>query len=217
MDITHHLKTRYTTKSFDPDFKLSPEQLGQVETLLRYCPSSTNAQPWHFFIAGSKEGKARVAKSTSGFFAFNEQKILQASHVIVFCSRTQVDETYLQKVLAQEEKDGRFAKPENALGQHQGRSYFVNMHRYELRDATHWADKQVYLALGTLLLGAPTLGIDACPMEGFNSTLLDEELGLREKGLTSAVIVSIGRRTENDFNAKLPKSRLPVEQVVTHI
>lgn len=217
MKITDHLKTRYTTKSFDPNFKLSSEQLAQVEALLRYSPSSTNAQPWYFFIAGSKEGKDRVAKATSGSFVFNESKILQASHVVVFCSRTLVDEPYLQKVLTQETQDGRFAKPEHAQGQHQGRSYFVDMHRYELRDATHWADKQVYLALGTLLLGVSTLGIDACPMEGFDARLLDQELGLHEKGLTSTVIVALGRRAADDFNAQLPKSRLPADQVITRI
>ena len=216
MNIIHHLKTRYTTKLFDPNFKLTMDQVEQVETLLRYSPSSTNAQPWHFFITGNSEGKSRIAKSTSGFFSFNEPKILQASHVIVLCSRTQVDEPYLQQVLTQEMQDGRFAKPESAQGQHSGRSFFVNMHRYELRDATHWADKQVYLALGNLLLGASALDIDACPMEGFNATLLDDELGLREKGLTSTVIVALGRRAENDFNAKLPKSRLPTERVITH-
>lgn len=217
MNITHHSKTRYTTKSFDPNFKLSADQVNDVETLLRYSPSSTNAQPWHFFLASTPEGKARVAKATSGFYSFNEPKVLQASHVVVFCSRTQVDESYLQTVLKQEAQDGRFATPEAAQGQHRGRSFFVDMHRHELRDATHWADKQVYLAVGTLLLGVSTLGIDSCPIEGFDSKILDEELALREKGLVSTVIVALGRRTDDDFNAKLPKSRLSASTVITHI
>jgi hypothetical protein len=38
---------------------------------------------------------------------------------------------------------------------------------------------------------------------------LDLSLGLREKGLTSVVLVSLGYRSESDFNAALPKSRLP--------
>ncbi|MEJ2608395.1 MAG: hypothetical protein P8Z41_17250, partial [Anaerolineales bacterium] len=46
---------------------------------------------------------------------------------------------------------------------------------------------QVYLALGTLLLGVATLEIDATPIEGFDPRILDEELGLHEKGLTGVL------------------------------
>ena len=51
----------------------------------------TNIQPWHFIIADTKEGKARVAKGAQGFYQFNEKKIMDASHVIVFCARTDAD------------------------------------------------------------------------------------------------------------------------------
>ncbi len=77
--------------------------------------------------------------------------------------------------------------------------------------------KQVYLALGGLLLGAAMLGIDATPMEGFDSRELDLALGLREKGLTSVVLVSLGVKSDKDFNASLPKSRLPRDEIFTFI
>jgi nitroreductase/dihydropteridine reductase len=86
-----------------------------------------------------------------------------------------------------------------------------------LKDAQHWMEKQVYLALGTLLLGAAELEVDAVPMEGFNAKVLDEELGLREKGFTSVVLVSLGYSGADDFNAKLPKSRLAAETVFTDL
>ena len=53
-------------------------------------------------------------------------------------------------------------------------------------------------------------------MGGFDEDVLNEEFGLKEKGLRSSVIVSLGYRSENDFNAKLPKSRLP-DEVILHI
>ena len=64
---------------------------------------------------------------------------------------------------------------------------------------------------------AATLGIDACPMEGFDPRVLDEELGLRARGLSSVALVSLGYRSADDFNAKLPKSRLPAETVLSEI
>jgi nitroreductase/dihydropteridine reductase len=78
-------------------------------------------------------------------------------------------------------------------------------------------EKQTYLALGTLLLAAGAYGVDATPMEGFDAARLDAEFGLRDKGLTSIVLVALGYRGEADFNAKLPKSRLPGEVVFTFL
>jgi nitroreductase/dihydropteridine reductase len=78
-------------------------------------------------------------------------------------------------------------------------------------------EKQVYLALGTLLLGAAALEIDATPIEGFDPRVLNEELGLRERGLTSVAIAALGYRSADDFNARLPKSRLPIESVLSEL
>ncbi len=214
-NLTDLLLTRYTTKAFDPSRRLSAEQLQHIESLLRMSPSSTNAQPWHFVIAGSDEGKARIAETMAAGHAYNEPKVRNASHVVVLCTRQAITEEHLERVLAQEQADGRFATPEARTGQHNGRSHFVNLHRFERRDAQHWADKQTYLALGFLLLGAATLGVDACPIEGFDQGAVDAALGLREQGLSSTVIVALGFRAKDDFNAKLPKSRLPASEVIT--
>ena len=215
--IIEAAKRRYTTKAFDAQHRLTEQEVADIETLLQLAPSSTNAQPWHFVIAGTDEGKARIAKATIGATAYNEPKVLNASHVVVLCSRAHITDGHLAQVLAQEERDGRFASNDAKEGQHRGRSMFVNLHRFERRDAQHWADKQAYIALGFLLLGAAAMGIDACPIEGFDSAVLDAELGLREQGLCSAVIVALGHHSEQDFNAKLPKSRLPKEQVITRL
>ena len=58
-------------------------------------------------------------------------------------------------------------------------------------------------------------GPDAVPIEGFDAALLDEEFGLKEKGFTSPVVVPVGHHGVEDFNATLPKSRLPLSTIVT--
>ena len=42
--------------------------------------------------------------------------------------------------------------------------------------------KQAYIALGVLLAAAAEMGIDACPMEGFDAAQFDEILGLKDLG-----------------------------------
>ncbi|HBH7053435.1 oxygen-insensitive NAD(P)H nitroreductase [Morganella morganii] len=217
MTITQAVMQRYSTKSFDPAKKISDEVMNSIKTLLRYSPSSVNIQPWHFIIAASEEGKNRIAASTHPGFEFNTAKITDASHVVLLCAKTDVDEAYMNSVLEQEDKDGRYATPEHKAMNNSGRTFFVNLHKETLGDLPHWAAKQVFLNMGTLLLGASALGVDAVPMEGMDFNTLDTEFGLSAKGLTPVAVVSLGYRKEDDFNAALPKSRLPEAQIITVI
>lgn len=217
MTITQAVMQRYSTKSFDPAKKISDEVMNSIKTLLRYSPSSVNIQPWHFIIAASEEGKNRIAASTHPGFEFNTAKITDASHVVLLCAKTDVDEAYMNSVLEQEDKDGRYATPEHKAMNNSGRTFFVNLHKETLGDLPHWAAKQVFLNMGTLLLGASALGVDAVPMEGMDFNTLDTEFGLSAKGLAPVAVVSLGYRKEDDFNAALPKSRLPEAQIITVI
>jgi len=218
-DIVHYAKTRHSAKAFDPTKKISDENVEKIRELLRFGASSTNAQPWHFILASSDEAKAKIAKSTEGVYAFNTQAVLDASHVVVFCRRINLEEDYLLRVLAQEEKDGRFAAdPEFKERMHGERNFFVKMHKDDLKDADVWASKQVYLNLGAFLLGVAALGIDALPMEGIDLKVLDEELKLTKNGYAGLVVLPIGyRNLESDFNADLPKSRLEYSEILTEI
>ncbi|WP_273240723.1 oxygen-insensitive NAD(P)H nitroreductase [Hyphomonas atlantica corrig.] len=218
-DITCYAKKRHTTKAYDPNRRIPDETVEKLKELLRFSPSSTNIQPWHFVIASTQEGKARVAKATEKY-PFNRPSILDASHVVVFASRLAVDEDYLQHVLEQEDKDGRFDadKETHKPAMHGGRSLFVNLHKQDFKDVQHWMDKQVYLNLGQFLLGAAALGMDATPMEGIEIPVLDAEFGLREKGYSALFVVPLGYHDpEQDYNASLPKSRLPYSDILTEV
>ncbi|MFG0299092.1 MAG: oxygen-insensitive NAD(P)H nitroreductase [Phycisphaerales bacterium JB047] len=217
-DIVQSAASRHTAKAYDPSKKISDADLAKIKELLRLSASSTNAQPWFFVIAGSDAGKARVAKATEGLFSFNQGAVLNASHVVVFAARDELSEAFLQTVLEQEAQDGRYDAPEASKEKmHEGRMMFYGLHQ-DLGDDVHWLDKQVYLNLGSFLLGVSALGIDATPMEGFDTKLLDQELGLDAKGMHSLVIVPLGYHDESkDYNAKLPKSRLPYSEIIEEI
>ncbi|MBU2996332.1 oxygen-insensitive NAD(P)H nitroreductase [Cellulophaga baltica] len=219
MDLKEILNWRYTTKEFDPTKKISKADMAEVKNLLRMSPSSVNLQPWHFIIAETTEGKARMAKGTQGFFHFNEPKVINASAVVLFCSKIDADDTYYQHIADTEDKNGRFPNEDIKNGFLGAVKAFAGIHKYDLKDQQHWMEKQVYLNIGNFLLGVASLGIDATPMEGIDVKALDEEFGLREKGFTTLVAVSIGYRAESDFNStdKTPKSRLPESELFTEI
>jgi len=212
MDIARIALSRHACKAYDPTRKIPAEQIEQLITLLRYSPSSVNSQPWHFIVADDAAGKARVAKATTGHYAYNAPKILDASHVVVLCARNDLTPEYLQTLLDNDQAAGRFAGDEAREAQRKSRAGYVEAH-HAAGDIAHWAQKQLYIAQGFLLLSAGLLGVDATPMEGFDTAAVDAEFGLQAKGLSSQVIVALGHHAEGDFNAKLPKSRLPAEVV----
>ena len=216
MNIAQIATTRRTCKAFDPQRKIPDAVMADLRTVLRFAPASVNSQPWHFVVAASDEGKAKIAATLAGNYAYNAPKVARCSHAVVFCARTDLDEAHLAALLAQEEADGRFPMPEGKTMQSNARNFYVKSHQ-DKQDLDAWVDRQVYIALGNLLLAAGALGVDACPMEGIDVQALDAALGLRDKGLRSVVMVALGYSGEDDFNARLPKSRLSETLLFTDI
>jgi len=208
MNVAQIATARRTCKAFDPSRKIPEVVMADLRTVLRYAPASVNSQPWHFVVAASDEGKAKIAATLAGNYAYNAPKVAKCSHVVVLCARTDLDDAHLAAILGQEEADGRFPTPEGKTMQSNSRAFYVKHHRDDKQDLDAWVDRQIYIALGNLLLAAGALGVDACPMEGIDVQALDAALGLRDKGLRSVVMVALGYSGEDDFNARLPKSRL---------
>ncbi|EKT54262.1 oxygen-insensitive NAD(P)H-dependent nitroreductase NfsB [Providencia sneebia] len=217
MQVIEVAKKRYAAKVFDPTKKISPETFKKIKQLLRYSPSSVNIQPWHFIIAESEEAKQRMAKSTEIDYPFNTSKITDASLVVLFCTKKQVDKAYLDEILDQESLDGRYTLPEHKEMMAGAREFFVNYHKENRQDLSRWLENQTFLNLGCFLLGVAGLGVDAVPMEGMDFSILNEEFSLPEKGLSPIAMVALGYHAKEDFNATLTKSRLPEDQIITVI
>ena len=216
MNVAQLATTRHTAKGFAPDRPLPEDVREQIRVLLRCSPSSINSQPWHFVLAASADAKERLARAMPPPYAYNAPKARNAALVVVFCVRADLDDAHLDALLAQERRDGRFPDDAAAANQAKSRRAYLELHRSR-GDVRAWMEKQVYLAVGGLLFGAAALGLDACPMEGFDPDLLDAELGLRERGLAATALVALGWRGPDDWNAALPKSRLPAATVFTEI
>ena len=217
MNLSELIEHGHFTKSFEPRKRIPESTMAALLDLLHSSPSSVNSQPWHFVVAASEAGKSRILKSVQGPFELNAPKILNASHLVVFCTRSSMSEQHLGDLEAQEERDGRF-RTEEAKGYWRNivRGW-IDFHTFDLRDLQHWMEKQTYLAVGVLLMGAAELGVDVCPMEGFDPKKLDIELDLRQAGLTSTLILALGYRADDDSYATSAKSRLPKDKLFTFL
>ena len=47
-------KSRYTTKKYNPELKISEEKIQQLKEILRLSPSSIDSQPWKFTFVSDK-------------------------------------------------------------------------------------------------------------------------------------------------------------------
>ena len=215
MDLLNISKTRYTTKAYDPSKKIPQQQFDRLIQILRLTPSSINIQPWHFFIIENDQAKQRISKSLVGKYAYNAPKILDSSHSILFCTKADITENHLTNLLNQDDQSGRFKDQTAKQAQQDARTGYVDFYRNEKGDIQRWAENQTFIALGQTLLAAGIEGIDATPIGGFDEQIISEELGLVEKGLIPSVLLALGYRSEQDFNAKLPKSRLNQDDIFT--
>ena len=217
MDVLKVLQSRYTTKAYDATKKIPDEQFQQLLEILRLAPSSINIQPWHFFVAEHTAAKQRIAKALVGKYAYNAPKVLDSSHTILFCTKADIDAEHLDQLLSQDDQSGRFKDEQAKQGQKDTRTGYIDYYRNEKGDIGRWAENQTFIALGQMLLAAGIEHIDATPIGGFDEAILTKELELDQKGLIPSVLLTLGYRSEQDFNAKLPKSRLSKEMLFTHL
>ena len=217
MDLLNVSKSRYTTKAYDSSKKIPQEQFERLLKILRLAPSSINIQPWHYFIADNDNAKQRIAKALVGRYAYNAPKVLDSSHTILFCTKADITEEHLASLLSTDDQNGRFKDETAKQAQKDARIGYVDFYRNEKGDVQRWAENQTFIALGQMLLAAGIEHIDATPIGGFDEKIISDELGLEAKGLIPSVIMTLGFRSETDFNAKLPKSRLSEEEIFTKL
>lgn len=215
MNLIELTKTGHFTKVFDPHRQISADVFDTLIQFLHSVPASVNAQPSHFIVAASPESRTRIANALGD--PFNQSKVLNCSHVIVFATRETMTNEYLEEIYAKEVADGKFPDERRAKQWKYIVRGWIDKRRYDLKDLQHWMEKQTYFALGMMLMAAAEMGVDVSPLEGFDPHMMDLELGLRQRGMTSTVLLTMGYREEGDYNLGTPKSRLPLERHFTFI
>lgn len=157
MDFLSLAQNRYTTKIYN-EKTLSKETLEQLKEILRLAPSSINSQPWEFILVGDKR-KDEVFAPLS---LMNEERVKQASHIVIF------------RVLESVE---RFEEEAPSYISEGGRTFYQQY--IKPQGEAHvkaWIGHQAYVALGYFLAGCAAMGVDSTPMEGILPKEYDQHL-----------------------------------------
>lgn len=204
MSITNALHWRYATKRMN-GAKVPKDKMDVILDAISLAPSSFGLQPYSVLVI---EYEAMLEKIKP--IAMMQPQITEASALLVFAVwdklTTEKIDIYINRVAAERNVTIDSLKQVKEMIEAQLKNSDA--------DNFIWNSKQAYIALGVALVAAATEEIDSTPMEGFDKNLLDDLLNLKEKGLRSSVIMTLGYRdTKNDYLANLKKVRREKEKL----
>lgn len=206
--IINALNWRYAVKTFNPEKKVSADDLQTILESGRLAPSSTGIEPWKFLVVENVELRKKIRE-----VAYDQTKVTDASHLIVLTRRTDSENLVNELITRAAAIQG---KTEEDLAGLRGiaQGGLDGLPTPEAKDA--YIMSQVYIALGFMIETAALLGIDTCPMLGFDPNKTNEILNLGSKNLSATVLLAVGHRGEDPY-AELPKVRRAYSEVVETI
>ncbi len=201
------LNWRYATKKFDPAQKIADATWAVLEQALILTPTSYGMQPLKFLVLTDPALRAQLVPVSWG-----QTQPVDCSHYVVLAARAQNTEADVAHYLA------RMAEvrgmPVEALAGFGKVLLGDVVHGPRGQMALEWAARQSYIALGNFMTAAALLGVDTCPMEGFEPAKYDEILGLPAQGFRAVVACAAGYRADDDKYAALPKVRFPASELI---
>lgn len=204
------LKWRYAAKKFDPAKKIAPETWKRLEEALVLTPSSFGLQPWRFLVIDDPALRAKLRPHAN-----DQPQVTDASHYVVFAIIKNMGIEHVDKWVARVGDVRRQSLESLQHYREHLKSGIVD--GYRSLHVNTWASNQTFIALGTLLISAALLRIDACPMEGFDKRAYDEILGMGSRGLSSVVSCAVGYRLDDDKYAHAAKVRFETSDVIEHL
>lgn len=215
-EIINDLNWRYTSKKYDSTRTIPQQDLEVLYEAMRLSASSINSQPWKFIVLESDAAKERMSQTFTNKFQFNQPHIHESSQIILFAHNPHYSRNDYAEVVDKGIEDGR-TKPEDRESAFGG-FFFAELNTDESGYTGEWTKAQLYIAFGNTLHTLARLKIDATPMEGIATDLVSDAFKEELGGYQCDVALAIGyQHPEEDYNAKLPKSRRSLESVFVHI
>lgn len=233
-EILEAIIRRRAVKVFEP--VEIPEGLReQIFNAACHAPSSFNSQPYRFFWVGTAKEKAAVAQ-----FCLGQIPAQTASALVVAVadlgslaatsqrqlewmrSRSEFSQAKIREY-QQTAKIGRILFMPGPLDIFAaikwGLFWLLNLWRVMgmpplfRRDLLKWAVKSTSLACENLMIAAEVLGINTCPMEGFDGRRLSKYLGLSTRYHEIVMVIAMGKKSR--AYVEPPQWRRPLDATVT--
>jgi nitroreductase len=208
MSITTALHWRYAAKRMN-GMKIPKIKLDIIFDAISLAPSSFGLQPYSVLVIENREMLEKIKP-----LAMNQPQITEASVLLVFATWDKLTKEkiniYIEDMAKQREVSVNSLNEVKLIIEAQLKN--------NDSDIFIWSSKQTYIALGIALFAAAEAEIDSTPMEGFDKEKLDELLNLKELGLKSSVLMTLGYRDiKTDYLVNLKKVRRDKEKLFIQI
>jgi len=214
--------------------EISPDLREQILDAARHAPSSFNAQPYRLYWVESPPQRAVVAN-----LCLKQKPAATASALVVavadlgsLSSTSQLQLEWMRannfaeakirdyertakigRILFMPGPFGIFAASKHALFRLLNLCKVLGMPPLYRHELFKWATKSTSLACQNLMIAAEALGLNTCPMEGFDGRRLSRYLGLSNRCQEIVMVIAIGKKSR-DYTEP-PQWRRPLGATVT--
>ena len=197
---------RHACKLFDETKKITDEDMHYILEVARKSPSSFGMEAWKFLVITNDELKSKLKP-----FCWNQVQITTCSHLVIVLAgieNLKVESGVVQKQLMRRDM------PQEKLNS------FIELYASHLSDTLssnekiyQWSARQTYIASANMMNAAANIGIDSCPIEGFEKDNIEKVLDLDTSKYQVAMILPFGYR----INEQSKQLRSSFESVVEFI
>ena len=200
------LAFRHACKLFDETKKISDEEIRYILEAAHHSPSSFGMEGWKFLVITNKKLREELRP-----LCWNQAQITSCSHLVVVLAAIE----NLKPESGEVKK--RFARrdlPQEAM------QNYLSLYASHLKETLSsdeniyaWSARQTYIAAANMMSAAAFIGIDSCPIEGFEKERVEELLQLDTTKFQLSMLLPLGYRV----NPQSQQLRLAFEDVVEFI
>ena len=174
MDTFDAIKTRRAIKKFDNTYKMSDEQVQSLMKLTLLSPTSYNQQNWRFVTVTDQKVKEQIHVA-----ARNQAQPLDGSLVILLCGNMN----------AWKDDPMRYWKNHPLEKQEHVRDAMHKKYSDSPQNRRDEAMRSCGFAAQTIMLAAKQMGLDSCPMVGFEYDEIAKIINLPDEHIIVMMIV----------------------------
>jgi len=208
MNYLEALQWRYSVKKFSGEM-VDTQALKNILEAARLSVSSQGLQPYKLIVVENDTEKKKLIPAF-----YNSSQISTCSHLIAIVAKTKIDAHYVDAYFSH-------IANERGIAIEQLQAFRKNIDSFVMHHDTeklsNWAEKQAYIVLGSIIIAAAQEAVDTCPMEGFRHDILAEMLDLDLAEEKIAVVVTLGKRAEDDDFQNFKKIRKPEDKFIKFI
>lgn len=197
MNVTEAIVERRSIKAYDPDHRMTDQEIAKLMSLAMLSPTAFNIQNWRFVVVTDP-----VLRQQIRAVSWNQAQVEEASLLIVLTADLKAWEKQPERYWANAPKPVQdYLVP--AIGK-----YYEGNEQVQRDEGM----RSCGMAATTLMLAAKEMGYDTCPMDGFDFDAVGKLLNLPDDH-TPAMFVVVGKALES---ARPRAGQLHIDDVVIY-